>query len=156
MAPRPAMTRDDVERGYNNRAAVPEHPYWLDRFATQSRDAALSLSPTLDIRYGSGPKETLDLFVPADPARGTLLFIHGGYWRALDKADHSFVAPPFVAAGHRRRRHQLRPLPGRDDRDDRRAMPPCGHVGRARRAATRCAARRWSSQDIRPAVIWRR
>jgi arylformamidase len=98
MAARPAMTRDDVERGYNNRAAVPEHPYWLDRFETQSRDAARSLSPR-EIRYGSGPKETLDLFVPADPARGTLMFIHGGYWRALDKAEHAFVAPAFVAAG---------------------------------------------------------
>jgi len=98
MAPRPAMTRDEVERGYNNRAAVPEHPYWLDQFATQSRNAVLSLSPR-EIRYGSGPKETLDLFVPPAPARGTLLFIHGGYWRALDKADHSFVAPPFVASG---------------------------------------------------------
>jgi arylformamidase len=98
MASRPVLTRDDVERGYNNRAAVPEHPYWLDQFATQSRDAAQSLSPR-EIRYGSGPKETLDLFVPDDPARGTLLFIHGGYWRALDKADHSFVAPPFIAAG---------------------------------------------------------
>lgn len=28
-----------------------------------------------------------------------LLFIHGGYWRALDKADHSFVAAPFVSQG---------------------------------------------------------
>jgi arylformamidase len=98
MASRPVLTRDDVERGYNNRAAVPEHPYWLDQFATQSREAVLSLSPR-EIRYGSGPKETLDLFVPDEPARGTLLFIHGGYWRALDKADHSFVAPAFVAAG---------------------------------------------------------
>ncbi len=26
------------------------------------------------------------------------MFIHGGYWRALDKSDHSFVAPPLVAA----------------------------------------------------------
>jgi arylformamidase len=91
------MTRDDVERGYNNRAAVPEHPYWLDRFATQSRNAALALSPS-EIRYGSGPKETLDLFVPADPARGTLLFIHGGYWRA-SRQGRSFVRrAAFVAA----------------------------------------------------------
>ena len=37
--------------------------------------------------------------MPAKRARGTLLFIHGGYWRALDKADHSFVAPLFVDAG---------------------------------------------------------
>lgn len=28
-----------------------------------------------------------------------LVFIHGGYWRSLDKADHSFVAPAFQAAG---------------------------------------------------------
>ena len=28
-----------------------------------------------------------------------LVYIHGGYWRALDKRDASFVAPPFVAAG---------------------------------------------------------
>lgn len=28
-----------------------------------------------------------------------LLFIHGGWWRSLDKSDHSFVAPPFTAAG---------------------------------------------------------
>ena len=28
-----------------------------------------------------------------------LVFVHGGYWRSLDKADHSFIAPAFVAAG---------------------------------------------------------
>jgi carboxylesterase type B len=27
------------------------------------------------------------------------VFIHGGYWRAFDKSDFSFVATPFVAAG---------------------------------------------------------
>jgi arylformamidase len=28
-----------------------------------------------------------------------LVFIHGGYWRSLDKSDHSFVAPPLVRGG---------------------------------------------------------
>jgi arylformamidase len=28
-----------------------------------------------------------------------LVFIHGGYWRSLDKSDFSFVAPAFTAAG---------------------------------------------------------
>ena len=28
-----------------------------------------------------------------------LVFIHGGYWRALDKSDFSFVAPAFIGAG---------------------------------------------------------
>ena len=51
-----------------------------------------------DVRYGRGPKQTVDLF-PAEHPRGALLFIHGGYWRALDKDDHSFIAPSFVAEG---------------------------------------------------------
>jgi arylformamidase len=43
----------------------------------------------------------LDLFVPDEPVQGApvMVFIHGGYWRSLDKADHSFVAPPFVDQG---------------------------------------------------------
>jgi arylformamidase len=94
------LTAEEVERGYNNRAAVPEHPYWFEQFAIRSQAAADALRPVQDIRYGPGPKETLDLFVPAQPARGTLMFIHGGYWRALDKSEHGFVAPAFVAAGY--------------------------------------------------------
>lgn len=94
------MTREEVERGYNNRAAVPDHPYWIDQFALRSAAAVETLRHTLDVPYGTGHKETLDLFVPATAARGTFAFIHGGYWRTFDKADHSFVAPPFVEAGY--------------------------------------------------------
>ena len=28
-----------------------------------------------------------------------MMFIHGGYWRALDKKDFSFLAPAWVDAG---------------------------------------------------------
>jgi arylformamidase len=86
-----------VEREYNLRAAFPDHPQWFARWATDSAAARGRLEASLDIRYGSGPKQTIDLF-PSANARGALLFIHGGYWRALDKADHSFVAPPLVAS----------------------------------------------------------
>jgi arylformamidase len=94
-----APTPDEVERGYNNRAAVPEHPQWFERWAQASREARERYAPQLDLRYGFGPKETLDLFLPSGAARGTLVFVHGGYWRALDKSDHSFVAGPFVEQG---------------------------------------------------------
>jgi arylformamidase len=93
------VTPEEVERGYNNRAAVPEHPRWLAQWTARSQAAIESLHPALDLRYGTGAGETLDLYVPATPARGTLMFIHGGYWRALDKSDHGFVAPVFVDAG---------------------------------------------------------
>ena len=92
-------TPEFVERGYNNRAAVPDHPRWLALYPQASAQARAALSPQLDIRYGSGPKETLDLFLPRGRARGTFVFLHGGYWRAFDKSDFSFVATPFVAAG---------------------------------------------------------
>ncbi|HEY3179495.1 MAG TPA: alpha/beta hydrolase [Casimicrobiaceae bacterium] len=92
-------TPEFVERGYNNRAAVPEHPRFIARYTELSQAAMNALRPQLDLRYGPGPKETLDLFVPAIKPRGTFVFIHGGYWRAFDKADFSFVASPLVAQG---------------------------------------------------------
>ena len=96
------LSADFVEREYNLRAAFPDHPQWFARWAAESAEARTALightGARLDLRYGSGPKQTLDLF-PAENARGALLFIHGGYWRALDKSDHSFVAPPLVAEG---------------------------------------------------------
>ena len=93
------MTPEEVERGYNNRAAVPEHPYWLAKFTELSATTRARYTPKCDVRYGPNPLETLDLYLPAGVPRGTLLFIHGGYWRALDKSDFQFVAAPFVEQG---------------------------------------------------------
>jgi arylformamidase len=93
-------TPEFVERGYNNRAAVPDHPRWLAHFPEASATARAALAPKLDLRYGPGPRETLDLFLPPGRAKGTFLFLHGGYWRMLDKSDFSFVALPFVARGY--------------------------------------------------------
>ncbi len=87
-----------VEREYNLRAAFPDHPQCFARWAEQSAAARQRLAASLDLRYGDGPRQTIDLF-PSTHPRGALLFIHGGYWRALDKSDHSFVAPPLVANG---------------------------------------------------------
>ncbi|HSV20725.1 MAG TPA: alpha/beta hydrolase [Casimicrobiaceae bacterium] len=95
----PPYTAEWCERGYNNRAAVPEFQRWFDHWAALSRDVVARHRPRVDVRYGRGARETLDLFLPAGRPRGTLVFIHGGYWRSLDKADHAFVAPPFVAQG---------------------------------------------------------
>jgi arylformamidase len=95
----PAQTPESVERGYNNRAAVPEHPRFIAQYVELSRAAIGALASQRDLRYGPGPNETLDLFVPAGAARGMFVFFHGGYWRAFDKSDFAFVATPFVAEG---------------------------------------------------------
>ena len=91
-----ALPAEFVEREYNLRAAFPDHPQWFARWAADSEAARARLEGCLNLRYGSGPRQTVDLFPAAQP-RGALLFIHGGYWRALDKSDHAFVAPPLIA-----------------------------------------------------------
>ena len=91
-----ALPAEFVEREYNLRAAFPDHPQWFARWAADSEAARARLGGRLNLRYGSGPRQTVDLFPAAQP-RGALLFIHGGYWRALDKSDHAFVAPPLIA-----------------------------------------------------------
>lgn len=93
-----ALSAEFVEREYNLRAAFPDHPHWFARWAADSAAARAQLEATLNVRYGGGPKQTIDLFPGTDP-RATVLFIHGGYWRSLDKNEHSFVAPPLVAQG---------------------------------------------------------
>lgn len=87
------------DRMYNNRALVPDHAEHLARWTRDSEAARRTLPCRLDLAYGDGPNETLDVF-PAERADApVLVFIHGGYWRSLDKADHSFVAPAFTPQG---------------------------------------------------------
>jgi arylformamidase len=68
--------------------------------AHQRRSAALRAAARccLDVRYGAGPRCLLDIFSAGDNTP-VLFFIHGGYWRALDKSYVSFIAEPFLDAG---------------------------------------------------------
>ena len=84
---------------YNNRELVPEHPQYLARWAEASARARGTMTCYLDRPYGEQPGETVDIF-PARKGDGScMMFIHGGYWRALDKKDFSFLAPAWVDAG---------------------------------------------------------
>jgi arylformamidase len=84
---------------YNNRELVPDHPEHLRRWEEQSALARSGLDCALDIAYGPEPGERLDVFPAPQPGAPVLVFIHGGYWRALDKRDHSFIAPAFTRDG---------------------------------------------------------
>jgi arylformamidase len=92
-----------LDRQYNNRALVPEHAAHFERWASESAQARDALPGLLDVAYGHGAGETLDVFPaprkPGQPPAPVLVFIHGGYWRSLDKSDHSFLAPAFVKQG---------------------------------------------------------
>ena len=88
-----------LARHYNNRELVPDHPQYLARWTELSARARSTMTCYLDRRYGDAPGEMVDIF-PARKGDGScMMFIHGGYWRALDKKDFSFLAPPWVDAG---------------------------------------------------------
>jgi len=96
------MPLDDpawLDAQYNNRERVPQTAQILARWAESSKLARERLQGKLDIRYGDQPGEALDVFPAAHAGAPVLVFIHGGYWRTLDKADQSFIAPAFVEAG---------------------------------------------------------
>ena len=94
----PSLDAAFIEREYNNRALVPEHPEFFARWERDSEFVRSTLPCTLDLAYGPDLRHRLDVF-PAANARGTLVFIHGGYWRTLDKEMFSWIAASWVAAG---------------------------------------------------------
>lgn len=88
---------------YNNRLLVPDFERYLAAWQVRSIHAQQVSDCQLDIPYGLGEGETLDVFsgsAHADEALApVLVFLHGGFWRSLDKSDHSFVAPAFTGVG---------------------------------------------------------
>lgn len=94
---------DTLDRLYNNRALVSDAPQHLQRWAQSSAQVRQDRACVLDLPYGAGPSETLDVFAAQGPQQPggapVMVFIHGGYWRALDKSDHSFVAPAYTQEG---------------------------------------------------------
>jgi arylformamidase len=84
---------------YNSRARVPDHGAYLARWAAESALARQSLPCEIGVPYGSGAGELLDVFADAKPRSPVVVFLHGGYREALDKSQHSFLAPALRALG---------------------------------------------------------
>ncbi len=99
MSPSAPAQDDFADREYNNRAMIPDFAPIIERWSEQALTARRRSAGALDLYYGGGPRENLDLFPAAGHGSPLLVFIHGGYWRALDKRDFSWVAPPFVERG---------------------------------------------------------
>jgi arylformamidase len=95
----PRHSSDWFNAQYDNRARIPEHPailrHWFDA-SLRARERAPGL---IEVAYGHGPRQRLDVFPAVAAGSPVLVYLRGGYWRALDKRDQSFVAPPFVDAG---------------------------------------------------------
>ncbi len=91
----------DLEAEYNNRARVPDHMQAMGQWKAAA-EAARAAHPPEVITYGPGPREVMDLFSAgpdAPPNAPIVVFLHGGYWQALDKDWFSGLAPALLHHG---------------------------------------------------------
>ncbi len=90
-----------LDAQYNNRALVPNFADYIERWQSQSGATRLAIGHTANVGYARSTAlddagAVLDVFACTRKSDApVLMFIHGGYWRGLDKADHSFVASAF-------------------------------------------------------------
>jgi arylformamidase len=95
----PAQSVDYYSEQYNARASIPEHPHIFTRWVEQSAQVRRRHAGLFDLMYGESAGERLDLFPTRVSNAPLLVFIHGGWWRSLDKSDFSLLAPAFTDAG---------------------------------------------------------
>jgi acetyl esterase/lipase len=76
-----------LDAEYNNREKVTDSADWISRYAIASAETRATFECRLDLAYGTHPGETLDVFPARSAPAPVHVFVHGGYWQRLDKAD---------------------------------------------------------------------
>jgi arylformamidase len=87
----------DYEAEYNNRARVPENAAIMAGWATDAAAYRERHAPQV-IAYGPGARHSIDFF-PGSDQGPIVVFIHGGYWQALDASFFSHLAGGLNAHG---------------------------------------------------------
>ncbi len=81
-----------LDAQYNNRLRWPDYKAHFANWRAWSTETCAKLPCRLDLAFGPGPMEKLDIFPAEANGAPVVVFIHGGYWYSLDKADYSYVA----------------------------------------------------------------
>jgi arylformamidase len=89
----------EIDAQYNPSLALADVSAPGKHYAAQSQLARSTLRCALDVPYGATLAETLDIFPADQPNAPVLVFIHGGYWRALTSKEFSGVALGLVPRG---------------------------------------------------------
>jgi arylformamidase len=93
----------DPDRDYANGDFIPGGADYPARWAAKAAAFRTALGHRFHggIAYGSGERQRLDLFTPETDPRGTVIFVHGGYWKAFDRSLWSHLAAGPLARGFR-------------------------------------------------------
>jgi acetyl esterase/lipase len=95
------MDRAALDAAYNNTAAVGQarRDQYVADWSARSDSLRKARGGRIDLRYGDGPRQRLDVFACGVPAAPTLAYIHGGYWQTNDKEPYAFLGEGLLSAG---------------------------------------------------------
>ncbi|KAK1163758.1 kynurenine formamidase isoform X1 [Acipenser oxyrinchus oxyrinchus] len=101
------MKKEELEKQYS--PSMWSHRMGKDEVITahvtalsEGTKKAGSVAQTLlNVPYGEGDGEKLDIYLPACPPQdlALVIYIHGGYWQFFSKEESGFMAPPLVSRG---------------------------------------------------------
>ena len=96
------LTREEADIAHANGAFIPGAETFVPRWQAKAAAFRDACGPRarLDLPYGSGARHAFDLFLPEGDAKGLLVFVHGGYWVASDRAEWSHLAAGPLAHGY--------------------------------------------------------
>ena len=90
----------ELDRQYSARGTVPDVQPFIAAYRTRTEAVQRAVPCHLNIPFGASAAERLDIYPAAgDGPAPVFIFIHGGYWRALDAADSGFMAEAMTQAG---------------------------------------------------------
>ena len=91
------LSTEELEKNFNPRESVENFSHYLEDSLLKSKDVKKQTHIYENIAYGKGPLQKLDIFGKnnKEVLKPLHIFIHGGYWRALDKDYHAHMSVPF-------------------------------------------------------------
>uniref|UniRef100_A0A671TNC4 Arylformamidase n=1 Tax=Sparus aurata TaxID=8175 RepID=A0A671TNC4_SPAAU len=101
------MKKDELDRQYSPSRwshrmsaddVIKAHVKALKEGTDQARGLAQTL---LNVPYGDGDGEKLDVYIPSTNSLDVhlVIYLHGGYWQFLSKEESGFMAVPLVDKG---------------------------------------------------------
>lgn len=92
------MTLDDAYDNSGHIEGAADYPIRWAKQAAAFREG-LGARAQIGVKYGPSPRQTFDFFQPTGVSRGTVMFVHGGYWKAFDASMWSHLAAGALAKG---------------------------------------------------------
>lgn len=93
----------DWDDAYANADHIPDASGYIKRWPKLASTYRKSLlkheRASLDLSYGKGERNVVDIFYPENEPKGLMVFVHGGYWYRFDKSNWSHLARGAIDQG---------------------------------------------------------